>query len=1586
MKLRYSALQGLTLWRCLLVLLISSFSLSAYADVFVTPSFYDYGDTAVNSSSPPKSFAVANQSPNNVTFKQINAYAHVGTIKPVDALGTPTTVYSSTDFFIITDNCSNQTYTPTTFDEPNCFVEVTFEPTSLGDKEASLIILYDELGTPNTYVAPLNGISVELPEAKIKPSEKIEFGTIEVGALSSNKRLSISNDGKGKLKLSNMQFSSPDFVVQDFCSNTSVNYFGSCSLNVAFQPTSAGLKTTQLSFTTNDPANPQVSFTLEGNGFAVEPNISISLQEIDFGTVNLGDKSSTKIIQLKNTGSGILRLGNIDVSGNQFIVETAFCNNKTLRSGSACSLIAYFEPSTIGESLGQITILSNDPDTSKAEINMQGIGASWCSGNYQKEVYTYPQTPNFGTELVGNESSMYAYFSSYARGCDALEITSVQLVGADASEFQLKNQQCYSGSWSNNSYASCSFNPVFKPSSAGNKSAQVKVTLSDNSSYNIDLVAEAVSSGQPAIELSPTTFSFEPIIVGFASNQYETIQVRNTGNINLNINSTKLLGSDADNFEVYNWGCKYSILKPGATCNIYAQFNPLTAGVKNASLVISAPDATAEMGLTGTATAPISCNDSNVTIETAGSEWDHRWAEKINGEYTGATHAWKRTGNLQAGELETPNVPRAGDIVKIRSGHSINGIPSAKVRALCIEQGAELTSADILGTPLDIQASELIQNDGNILGLNGANEMQGVSCQPDKVGSGNCAYPGASVILKVGSSIQTYGKADANWWYSYASGGPIINNGEIIGGKGGDATHYAADGGNALVLGRGLTNKGTIQAGNGGDITQTGTGIAGTGGLTQMWGKLGGAGHLRNQNGAQAIAGNGGHCRVRGGNQTAGAGGNLWLVSLPNVYLNGGIHQAGQSGNGCSTRPNNGWVRIEPSLISIAGANTRISGGDITIYGGDDWVLDMSNIGANTIESTGDITLAVGENGKIDFTGVDQTILKAAGQVTILANEIILDDGVQLSDIIEAENIVVAPAAILREVSVGAAKSLVGDPLETVTLNVTVANNGAEADTYSISAVDTAGWSISGVSNSIEVPALEAIDLSLSITLPANRGENNNLTITVVSQADPDTRATATVHLSVVTETAGLPVEPSPVIDPNVPTAPACVSGAVGSACSNGGTITDANIDEGASISGGNLEGNVVNNGIISQLTIVANTIVNGGKASGTIIIEQGGVFNDFEFVGAELRGGILGGNIVNNSSVGGIFIDVNFSANATLTGGYLQGQINGDANAPTLLTNVIIKSGSVISGVILGEGTSYEQGVIFGRGVRFANAGLIPFGIAVTPLLPEFVLTLPENFVQPLIVNLTTDIIADGDGVLAAMNLLLAEQGWTLVQHPVYGYLQLDLGNIRFAIQTWDVQQTLLNATALVTPVQSIEFITGTNLRVITHPVAQAPDVLYEILSELAASVNLGTVSIEVSTNGNFSIATSVDTAHYLAVRASLSAEATDLETGLYTSDLPATFVYVEDEQAYRQVYYPAPADMDGLIAIAQDVRLLETGELSFEFEGETYTGTLDYLITRNDATGNFSVESVADVNGDQVDDFVLTYPNGDTQTLYGK
>ncbi|MDD2815637.1 MAG: hypothetical protein PHP00_07860 [Thiotrichaceae bacterium] len=61
---------------------------------------------------------------------------------------------------------------------------------------------------------------------------------------------------------------------------------------------------------------------------------------------------------------------------------------------------------------------------------------------------------------------------------------------------------------------------------------------------------------------------------------------------------------------------------------------------------------------------------------------------------------------------------------------------------------------------------------------------------------------------------------------------------------------------------------------------------------------------------------------------------------------------------------------------------------------------------------------------------------------------------------------------------------------------------------------------------------------------------------------------------------------------------------------------------------------------------------------------------------------------------MGGYLENVTFTANASLIGGILQGNIKGNPNAPALLENVTIKQGSVLWGITLGKGVILEPGV----------------------------------------------------------------------------------------------------------------------------------------------------------------------------------------------------------------------------------------------------------------------------------------------------
>ncbi len=707
-----------------------------------------------------------------------------------------------------------------------------------------------------------------------------------------------------------------------------------------------------------------------------------------------------------------------------------------------------------------------------------------------------PTRLDFGTEAVGDSTALTIDIRS--QGCGDLQVDTVDFTGDNAAEFIDKDPACYDGESQGQTFSACQFTLVFSPTAAGTKYAGLSFTFNDTNipAAVMPLQASAVDPGQPNLAVSPTTHDFGTVTLGKGPFDEQTFTVENTGNVNLKFDNMALAGVDAEDFSLYGGCSSKAFLRPSEQCQFSAQFIPtLSTGDKQANVNLAFNGLATEVPLTGTVTEAADCSAENITIASSG-----------NG-------AWDSANTWDSG------TPTETDVVQINNGHTITGVAFAKVKALCIEEGATLVSLNNQGTALEIQATDYIQNKGTLRGKDGTSETA-VCTNQAAVGTETCAYPGASIILKVGTVIKSHAKVGDLWWHSYESGGPILNAGEIKAGNGGNGSQYAAPGGNAIVLGRNTTNTGTIQAGNGGNLTGTDTGEAGQGGLTQIWGKLGGLGHLYNQNGAQALAGKGGDCNLEATEpQTGGKGGNLWLVSLPNVHLNGGQHEAGAGGTDCvesgGTDGQDGWVRIEPNVIDLSGASTIIKGGDIAIYGGNDWTLDLSNLSGTVITATGDITLAVGEGGLINMRGSTDTILQAGGQVQIFADEILLDEDVALSDIIQATDIVVGPSKILREVSVTGAGKLSAEPEVTLPVSLTLSNNGPEADTYTLSVTDSAGWTLGLLPSTIEVKELDTVDLVLDVTLPTTRGATNVITVTATSQADSEVKATAKVQIAV---------------------------------------------------------------------------------------------------------------------------------------------------------------------------------------------------------------------------------------------------------------------------------------------------------------------------------------------------------------------------------------------------------------------------------------------------------------------------------------
>nr|MEC4581804.1 S8 family serine peptidase [Candidatus Parabeggiatoa sp.] len=476
---------------------------------------------------------------------------------------------------------------------------------------------------------------------------------------------------------------------------------------------------------------------------------------------------------------------------------------------------------------------------------------------------------------------------------------------------------------------------------------------------------------------------------------------------------------------------------------------------------------------------------------------------------TAKTVTIKSVGNGNWNNASTWNlnrVPNSTDVVLVGK-HQIMNLPAkTNVNVLC-NYGELWSRAD---ASLKIQAPGGISNyaTGVIKGQDGANAP------------GNC-NAGKDVILQTAKSVKNFVKTeDDYWWYTYEKPGPITNEGQILGGMGENGTSCAGKGGEAVVLGRNVTNTGKIEGGKGGNANN---GKGGEGGRAQVFGRFGGSqggssGNLRST--GTIRGGNGGN----GGNGTSGGdGGNLWLVAYPNVYLGGtytggcwkcgsinrGEHKAGSGGS-----PNGkyGWITVEPLVITID-EGTDIKGGDITIFGGDDTILNLGT----TIESTGNVTLAVGKNGTVDLTG-DSASIKASGEVKVLADDVKMNAGTTLSEVIQASKIETGPGKILHEVSLTGATQVSGLQGATLSVRLVLANGGPVLDTYILSVSDSEGWTIGKLPPAIKVAELSSVGFGLDVTLPSTASATDVITITATSQADSEVSATMKVQVAVTTD------------------------------------------------------------------------------------------------------------------------------------------------------------------------------------------------------------------------------------------------------------------------------------------------------------------------------------------------------------------------------------------------------------------------------------------------------------------------------------
>jgi hypothetical protein len=172
---------------------------------------------------------------------------------------------------------------------------------------------------------------------------------------------------------------------------------------------------------------------------------------------------------------------------------------------------------------------------------------------------------------------------------------------------------------------------------------------------------------------------------------------------------------------------------------------------------------------------------------------------------------------------------------------------------------------------------------------------------------------------------------------------------------------------------------------------------------------------------------------------------------------------------------------------------------------------------------------------------------------------------------------------------------------------------------------------------------------------------------------------------------------PRTIQEKSPPSMPLCASigNPISIACNNDRQIMyDRQITPDGHIAWGRIAGNVTSEGKVSSIKLLSTATLTGGSLTG--YIANKGTIADVNFVGAEIKGGILSGtiNVTIKGSGLGILKDVTLAKGTRIQGGTLSGKIMGDADEPALIENAKILAGTTLENVIIGQGTQMADDV----------------------------------------------------------------------------------------------------------------------------------------------------------------------------------------------------------------------------------------------------------------------------------------------------
>ncbi len=413
-----------------------------------------------------------------------------------------------------------------------------------------------------------------------------DFGIYNVGNSSAPKEVRIYNFGGADLVVSSLTLDDTINFSIDLgggsnpCNQLPVTISPSsyCSFNITFAPRSDGTFETILTVQSNDPVNSSRQIFLKGVGKG--PKLQVYPNPIDFGPVGVGS-SVSQMVSMRNGGSLDLIINSVQISGDTvFTVTSDNCSGKTLPPNSSCDIVISFSPVALQNYSATVTINSNDP-SSPTDVQVTGIGAP-----NEPDISVTPMSYDFGNVFVG-ANKVFSSVVVQNNGLVDLTVSGVSISGS--AEFKVNYTTCTGASIPPGD--SCIIDVLFKPQSAGQKSASLDITSNDPDTPTVSVSLTGTGVPPPVISVNPTSVDFGNVMVN--TSVVRTITISNTGSSDLEITYVGNISQPVSIAPGQTNPCPANtpfVLTPNQSCTYDLTFAPTQAGSISMQLLIRSND------------------------------------------------------------------------------------------------------------------------------------------------------------------------------------------------------------------------------------------------------------------------------------------------------------------------------------------------------------------------------------------------------------------------------------------------------------------------------------------------------------------------------------------------------------------------------------------------------------------------------------------------------------------------------------------------------------------------------------------------------------------------------------------------------------------------------------------------------------------------------------------------------------------------------------------------------------------------------------------------------------------------------------